>query len=149
MEERKAWECIGGPLTEYECSDGDCPGEPAAAPRVDGTQVKSALSSHRQKQKERQSCKKRVARSKRRLNQGGDSDAGSGDEGKVMKGVTKRRRLESTADALMASFDLETYAEVTRPGWIGSSVQDLPQRGFTRAELEADCGLKYFNWDGL
>ena len=50
-------------------------------------------------------------------------------------GVVRRRRLESTGNALKAAFDIEAYAEVTRPGWIGKSVRGLPQRGFTGAEL--------------
>jgi hypothetical protein len=83
------------------------------------------------------------------LGQGSGPDAGFADEGRATKDVVKRRRLESTGNALKAAFDIETYAEVTRPGWIGKSVRDLPQRGFTRAELVEGHGLKYFYWDGL
>jgi hypothetical protein len=38
-------------------------------------------------------------RSKQNLNQGGDPDAGSRDEGKCMVAVTRSRRLKGTRDA--------------------------------------------------
>jgi hypothetical protein len=63
--------------------------------------------------------------------------------------MTKRHRLESTKDALKVAFDLETFIEITQPGWISSSVPDLPQHVFTRAKLQAGYGLRYFCWNGL
>jgi hypothetical protein len=152
IEEREALACIYDPLTEFECSDDsdadDGTGGPAANAQADGTQGKAVPASRKEKQRQRKACRRRVKRSKQILNQVGDPDAESRGGGEDIKAVAKRRRVESTKDALKAGFDLETYAEVTRPGWIGRSLADLPQTGFTRAELQAHYGLTYFSWDG-
>jgi len=65
-----------------------------------------------------------------------------------LKAVTKKRRAEGIKNALKLSFNVGRDVIVTRPGWIGKRVDDLPQREFTKEELVSGYGMESFEWDG-
>jgi hypothetical protein len=155
LQDRTAWESIEGPLTECELSEvevGDSGlGEPAACQTGDDQDKavsKAVPSSHKDRQRRRTSSKRAGKRA--RCSQG--NGPGSGDEGEgqpALKGVTKKRRLEGTRDALKLAFDMGSFIGVTQPGWIGRSSKDLPVGNFTREQLVLGYSMTYFPWDGV
>ncbi|KAF8341107.1 hypothetical protein F5887DRAFT_919101 [Amanita rubescens] len=69
-------------------------------------------------------------------------------EGTDDKHVAKKRRLETAQDVIYVDHSLPSVINVTKAGWIGKRVADLPQRVFTVSELEGDYGMTCFPWDG-
>lgn len=65
-----------------------------------------------------------------------------------LKEVVKKRQIEATRAALHLSFSMGKDIEVTKPGWIGKRLSDLPRREFTKQELVDDHGMACFPWDG-
>lgn len=66
------------------------------------------------------------------------------------KAVAKRRRLESAAVSLELSFCIDSKEiKVTKPGWLGKRIVDVPRKAYTKAELMGPehkmCGIP---WDG-
>lgn len=67
-----------------------------------------------------------------------------------IKHVAKKRRLEALNNAIMVDYSLPSSVQaVTKPGWIGQRIADLPKRLFTFEELINDYKMTHFAWDGL
>ena len=59
-------------------------------------------------------------------------------EGTALKGVIKKRWLESTHDAILTNYSLQEKVCVSAPGWIGKAPQGLAEKK----------GLTCFEWNG-
>jgi hypothetical protein len=64
------------------------------------------------------------------------------------KRVTRKRRLDAAKDAIYVDYHLPSAAHVTKPGWIGKRIGNLPRRLFTLEELIKDYNMRRFPWDG-
>jgi hypothetical protein len=128
-----------GPLSEVECDysgDEENKLHPAEAGHVVKATPKASFG--RQGRGSRRSAARR--RKKRSAQQ-----AASGTDDKH---VAKKRRYEATMDAIVVDYCLPSDGNVTKPGWIGNRVAELPQRVFSLAELVNDYRMKRIPWDG-
>jgi len=64
------------------------------------------------------------------------------------KGVSMKRRAAAAEDVIPIDYRLSTDARVSKPGWIGRRVSNLPGREFSKQELLETYGMSCFPWDG-
>jgi hypothetical protein len=128
------------PLTDYEDSPTSEEDEGSPATRLPGAAAgpKPPPKTRLQKKKER---------SKRR--RGAERSAWQEVEKTDLKGVSKKRRAESTKDAVQLDFSMGADVEATQPGWVGKRLSDLPRCEFTKERLLEDYGMTYLPWDGV
>ena len=69
-------------------------------------------------------------------------------QGTDLKRVTKKRRVESTQDAIQAPYSLKEDAVVVATGWAGRDPTKPPLQSPTLCELAEEDGMVYFPWDG-
>lgn len=164
IQERRALcnlkEALEGPLSEYEYSDGDSDGEPtirAAQAQGDRKRLRDRQASDSDSlsyfdKKSKRSARRR--RTKRLLDNRSSNGMGHTNTAELpdlppLKKVNKKRRAEAATDALELDTDLLNCIQVTRPGWIAKTVNNLPEVVFGKEELEAVYGMTTFEWDGL
>jgi hypothetical protein len=137
-------ELFDGPLSDVEGPDSD-PGEGVASAQAAALNVGPEQPAHPpvpalgKKEKGRLAAAARKRR--RRLTQ---QEA----EGSDDKQVAKKRRLEAAQEVIYVDYCLPSATNVTKTGWIGKRIADLPRRVFTVSELESDYGMTRFHWDG-
>lgn len=87
--------------------------------------------------KERDASRRRDKRAQRRA-----------DKGTGQKHVSQVRGAQATIECFKLDADVMSSNHISRPGWIGRPMQDLPREEFTREVLEAEHHMKYYAWDG-
>ena len=144
IERRLLSNALEGELTDYESSgseDDDHPGDDSEAsadtPSEDGEVSNNGQSTKKRKQRARYSAHRKEMRQKVQE-----------DEGTDIKGVCKKRVMESTNDALQVEYSLLGDASVSGSGWIGKRTKGLPLHNPTLQELIDQDKLAYFPWDG-
>ena len=152
LREVLAREVFDEPLTDYDYTDAE---ENGAEPQVrkassndfhpvsPPTSVDANPPNQPHALSRKEKGKKRSARRRRTKH-----EAVQEAEGTDLKAVTKKRRTEAMKSGLLLNFSMRTILSVTRPGWIGRRVDDLPRRVFTKEELVKCYGLVAFRWDG-
>jgi len=144
MQRRLASDALEGPLTDYESSESE--GEEDWEDW--DTETSSGESGREQPQPQPMTRKARKkARSKRQRNEK-RKEAQAAEGAGAEKAVVKKRRLESTQDAIQVGYNLEEDASVAASGWIGKASKKLPLENPLLCELIEKEDLAYFPWDG-
>lgn len=153
--ERTKWEAMDAPLTDYEYSETE--GSPprrtdllnrlraAQAARRFARRAPTLLPNQltRKQKKNRRSTGRQAGRIERakELAEGG------------LKGVAKKRALESTKVTLKLPLNMGTCPSATAPGWVGRPLPvpkyKLPRTVLTMETLRSRYNVARFDWDGM
>ena len=143
VHERRAYDAIDAPLTDYSYSDIEdagtqCLGKRRRDDPPSTSDVSPPPSKKTMKQKERSRQHKIAQRMKVQA-----------EEGTKVKAVAKALRFKAVQNALLFDFNMRTDASITLPAWVGKSVRGLPRQVFTKDELVGKFGMTVYPWDGM
>jgi hypothetical protein len=136
LQSRLQQDAMDGPLTDYESFDSD-PGSDCGL--SDGEACPSGGEAPPRKRKRREHSRSNHREKWQRIRE---------TEGGGLKGVSRKRQLEGTRDAIQVPYCLGDEACVSSLGWIGRHAVVSPLEGRSLQELLASEDLAYFPWDG-
>ena len=92
---------------------------------------------------------RRKLRNLKRLGMQKDIGASPKDMGESLKQhVHKHRARAAAGAAIRVGFSVAVDAGVTKPGWVGKTLPELPNKPLCLEKLLTEYGLTLFPWDG-